>query len=57
MKRKIQKLHLTRETLRSLDQDQLEVAAGGLTAMANCSDIITSCVGCNTRNTCTSRYC
>jgi hypothetical protein len=57
MKRKIQKLRLTRETLCSMEQNQLEVVAGGVTAIANCSDIITSCDGCNTRNTCTSRYC
>ncbi len=57
MKRKIQKLHLSRETVRSLEQNELQVAVGAATAMVNCSEIITSCAGCNTRNTCTSRYC
>jgi hypothetical protein len=57
MKRKIQKLRLTRETLCSMEQNQLEAAVGAATAIANCSEIITSCAGCNTRNTCTSRYC
>ncbi|HSN87837.1 MAG TPA: hypothetical protein VL025_13850 [Thermoanaerobaculia bacterium] len=57
MKRKIQKLHLSRETVRDLEQNELQAAAGAATAIQNCSDIITSCNGCNTRNTCTSRYC
>lgn len=57
MKRKIQKLRLTRETLCSMEKNQLEAAVGAATAIANCSEIITSGAGCNTRNTCTSRYC
>jgi hypothetical protein len=53
------KLHLNADTLRILDgQGQLERVAGGvLTQMVNCSADITSCNGCNTRNTCTTRYC
>lgn len=58
MRRQIQKLHLHRETLCALEQGQLEVVQGAaLTAIANCSEIITSCNGCNTRNTCTTRFC
>jgi hypothetical protein len=58
MRKSVKKLHLSRETVRSLEPGQLEVvAAAALTAMANCSELITSCNGCNTRNTCTSRYC
>ena len=48
------KLCLNRETLRALEQRELETVAGGATIP--CSDL-GSCVGCNTRNTCTSRYC
>lgn len=55
MKRKIQKLQLSRETVRSLEPGQLEQIAGAATTF--CSEDLTSCVGCNTRNTCTSRYC
>lgn len=48
------KLRLNRETLLALEQWQLEAVAGAATLP--CSDL-GSCVGCNTRNTCTSRYC
>jgi hypothetical protein len=49
------KLQLNRETLRSLEQTELVGVDGG--ASANNSCIITSCNTCNTRNTCTTRYC
>jgi hypothetical protein len=52
MKKSTLKLKLNRETLRALEQPQLEAVAGG-----TASDCLGSCVGCNTRNTCTSRYC
>lgn len=48
---------MSRETLRALEPGELVVIQGAATAMANCSEIITSCAGCNTRNTCTTRYC
>jgi hypothetical protein len=44
------KLHLSRETLLALEQSDLVVVNGGVSEL-------TSCNGCNTRNTCTSRYC
>jgi hypothetical protein len=52
---KVKKLQLNAETLRKLDQSELENVLGG--ASANLSCIETSCNGCNTRNTCTTRYC
>jgi hypothetical protein len=52
---RIKKLQLNVETLRKLDQSELENVLGG--ASANLSCIETSCNGCNTRNTCTTRYC
>jgi hypothetical protein len=53
MKKSTLKLKLNRETLHALEQPQLgNVAGGGLTV----SECLTSC-GCDTRNTCTSRYC
>jgi hypothetical protein len=47
------KLHLTTDTILVLDR-QLETAAGGATVV--CSVELTSCT-CNTKNTCTSRFC
>jgi len=49
------KLQLNRETLRSLEQAELKAADGGASANASCE--LTSCNGCNTRNTCTTRFC
>lgn len=54
MTRKNVKLELSRETLRNLEQSDLTAAAGGITTIS-CD--LGSCNGCNTRNTCTSRYC
>ncbi|HEV7786372.1 MAG TPA: hypothetical protein VGQ28_13590 [Thermoanaerobaculia bacterium] len=48
------KLRLNRETLLALEQSDLVVVHGG-TVAASCD--IGSCNGCNTRNTCTSRFC
>ncbi len=48
------KLRLNRETLLALEQSDLAGAIGGVTTLS-CD--IGSCNGCNTRNTCTSRYC
>jgi hypothetical protein len=46
MRKQIQKLRLHRETLCALEHGQLEVIQGAaLTALANCSEIITSCNG------------
>lgn len=52
---KVGKLRLNLETLRTLDKSELDNVAGG--ASVNLSCIETSCNGCNTRNTCTTRYC
>jgi hypothetical protein len=52
---KVKKLRLNLETLRALDKPELENVVGG--ASANLSCIETSCNGCNTKNTCTTRYC
>jgi hypothetical protein len=52
---KVGKLRLNLETLRALDKPELENVIGG--ASANLSCIETSCNGCNTKNTCTTRYC
>jgi hypothetical protein len=52
---KVKKLRLNLETLRALDRSDLENVVGG--ASANLSCIETSCDGCNTKNTCTTRYC
>jgi natural product precursor len=49
------KLQLNRETLRSLEQSQLKDVDGGASATPSCE--LTSCNGCNTRNTCTTRFC
>lgn len=53
MKKSVKKLRLSRETVRSLEPGQMENIAAGIDR----SEIITSCNGCNTRNTCTSRLC
>jgi hypothetical protein len=53
---KVGKLRLNLETLRALDKPELENVIGGA-ASANLSCIETSCNGCNTKNTCTTRYC
>jgi hypothetical protein len=47
------KLKLHRETLRHLEQPELAAVEGGVTASA----CLTSCNTCNTRNTCTTRFC
>jgi hypothetical protein len=53
MKKTPLKLKLNRETLRTLEQPQLEAAAGG-----TASDCLGSCVaGCNTHPTGGTRYC
>jgi hypothetical protein len=48
---KKEKLQLSRETLRNLEQSDLMAIAGGLT-LTTCSP-----AACNTRNTCTTTYC
>jgi hypothetical protein len=53
MKKSTPKLKLNRETLRTLEQPQLEGVQGAATA----SLCLGSCNGCNTRNTCTTRFC
>lgn len=54
---KRQKLVLSRETLHYLDQPALAPVAGGITEGPSAC-IEASCgIGCNTRNTCGSRYC
>ncbi len=53
MKKSTTKLTLNRETLRNLEQLDLAAVEGGATASA----CLTSCNTCNTRNTCTTRYC
>ena len=54
MRKKEFKLRLDRETLVDLERVLLGEVAGGATTL--CSEL-GSCFGCNTRNTCTSRYC
>lgn len=57
---KVKKLRLNSETLRQLDKPDLEQVVGGVgTNTTNClySVCLTSCNTCNTRNTCTTRYC
>lgn len=49
------KLRLNRETLLALEQSDLAVVIGGVTVKVSCD--IGSCNGCNTRNTCTTRFC
>jgi hypothetical protein len=49
------KLRLNRETLLALEQSDLVAVNGGLTLNVSCD--LGSCNGCNTRNTCTSRFC
>jgi hypothetical protein len=54
------KLRLNSETLRYLDKPTLELVAGGLATNGTIcpnSVCLTSCNTCNTRNTCTTRYC
>jgi hypothetical protein len=60
------KLRLNSETLCLLDKPDLERVAGGATngtqcgtngTLCNYSVCLTSCNTCNTRNTCTTRYC
>jgi hypothetical protein len=54
------KLRLSSETLRHLDKPALEQVVGGLATNGTIcpySACLTSCNGCNTRNTCTTRYC
>jgi hypothetical protein len=54
-KLKSAKLQLNRETLLSLEQSELKGVDGGASANASCE--LTSCNTCNTRNTCTTRFC
>jgi hypothetical protein len=54
-KLKTAKLQLSRETLRSLEQSELKGVDGGVSLNLSCE--ITSCNTCNTRNTCTTRFC
>jgi hypothetical protein len=56
---KVKKLRLTSETLRHLDNPALGQVVGGVTNGTNCpyTACLTSCNGCNTLNTCTTRYC
>jgi hypothetical protein len=57
---KVKRLRLNSETLRQLDKSDLEQAVGGLATNGTIcpySACLTSCNGCNTRNTCTTRYC
>jgi hypothetical protein len=55
-KLKSAKLQLSRETLRALEQsDLINVEGGAFSANASCQ--LTSCNTCNTRNTCTTRFC
>ncbi len=49
MKKSTLKLKLNRETLRNLEQPQLESVEGGATAGSAC---IGSCLGCTGRTTC-----
>jgi hypothetical protein len=54
------KLRLSSETLRNLDKPVLEQVVGGLPTNGTIcpySVCLTSCNTCNTRNTCTTRYC
>ncbi len=59
MNGKSKKLRLSSETLRLLDSDLAQIAAGvvSATTLCNGSICLTSCNTCNTRNTCTTRYC
>ena len=52
---KSKKLRLNRETLLGLEQSDLAFVGGAVTTIS--CDLGGSCNGCNTRNTCTSRYC
>jgi len=57
---KVKKLRLNSETLRQLDKPDLEQVVGGVATNGTIcpySACLTSCNGCNTRNTCTTRYC
>jgi len=57
---KVKRLRLNSETLRQLDKPDLEQVVGGVptnTTICLYSACLTSCNGCNTRNTCTTRYC
>jgi len=62
MQKRMKRLHLNSETLLQLDRQDLQQAGGAGTHATNgtlCpySVCLTSCNGCNTRNTCTTRYC
>jgi hypothetical protein len=57
MKKSTLKLKLNRETLRTLEKSQLEGVEGAATLTACATECLGSCNTCNTRNTCTSRYC
>ena len=57
---RMKKLRLSSETLRQLDNPDLERVVGGVATNGTIcpySACLTSCNGCNTRNTCTTRYC
>jgi hypothetical protein len=62
MRKSDKKLRLSSETLRQLDRPALEQVVGGMGTATNGTECpysrcLTSCNGCNTLNTCTSRYC
>lgn len=60
MQKRTKRLHLNSETLLQLDRNDLRRVDGGApTNGTECpySVCLTSCNGCNTRNTCTTRYC
>jgi hypothetical protein len=54
-KLKSTKLQLSRETVLALESSDLIGVAGAVSANVSCQ--LTSCNNCNTRNTCTTRYC
>jgi hypothetical protein len=49
------KLRLNRETLRALEQSDLVAVNGGVITTVSCD--LGSCNTCNTRGTCTTRFC
>lgn len=60
MRTTVKKLRLNSETLRHLDKPALEQVVGGAGTngtLCPYSVCLTSCNGCNTRDTCTTRYC
>jgi hypothetical protein len=57
MKKSAKKLHLSRETLRSLSEPNLRNAAGGATGTSFCctdpTNCATNCTSCDLTDTCT----